>query len=220
VGAVLEDPEDMETDNPSYYDLWMNFTFEDEPAGRPGRWTDCAWDADSCEESGEGQIAGAVKKSPAAVPADMNGVEFIPWVAEHSSCELSSELSPPGVDFDAAPRGTEAHYEMRINLHSSPLDNVRVGDCFDMRWIWVYNSTSLQPNSIYGSWPIDGVDEEPYTGECTILCLDPCGAEEEVEEFVSEPGTMLLLGSGLAGLAGYATLRLRSGQALRWRARE
>ncbi len=34
--------------------------------------------------------------------------------------------------------------------------------------------------------------------------------EEEAEEFVPEPGSMLLLGTGLAGLAGYAGLRWRT----------
>ena len=52
-------------------------------------------------------------------------------------------------------------------------------------------------------------DTSGRVGEVTLLVAEECA----VSEFVPEAGTVLLMGSGLLGLACYATLRPRSRQA-------
>ena len=64
----------------------------------------------------------------------------------------------------------------------------------------------------YGEWTW-GIEQNGDADEVSFLFAEDCAAAM----FVPEPGSILLLGSGLAGLAGYGTLRLRSGQVLRGR---
>ena len=70
----------------------------------------------------------------------------------------------------------------------------------------IVNPAQYDVADYYGEWKY--CFWQPDTGE--IACAIWLFAEVCEEEFVPEAGTIALLGSGLAGLAGYATLRLRT----------
>jgi len=203
VGATM----DIGVEHPEWWGTYLEVAFTDEPCGVPGAWVDDEWEKDLCTDSpGEGWFWAADGQS-GGTPQPY-GPRFAPGSEDEGYCE-GDEVEAQGVIAKAGLH--TAHYEMRIDLEGSELNCAGAGDCFRF---YAYQEEWFCPpgeaqcahrTEGWVEWPAfdyDPVWEAPDA--FGTICLNPC----EVE-FVPEPGTVLLLGSGLLSLAGYAGLRRR-----------
>lgn len=176
---------------------WVTY-FEDEYLVGDGLWA-----AALCTDgSDEGDFYSTHVHSP-QVQADSD--RFSPR-AEEGLCIVVPD--PPG--YNRALGYGPMTAEMRINLRNSALQ-AAPGECVNLG-LFLIDVEAYGEAAYVGSawWPANlmpnGATELP--DDLALVCL----AEEPVEEeeFVPEAGTLALLGTGLAGLSGYAALRWRS----------
>ena len=95
-----------------------------------------------------------------------------------------------------------------------PSGDVNLDSLLDPSEVWIYTCrytvTGGEPNplenrAIANGWIVEGAQVQD--GHPAIVEIIPCPLA--IQEFVPEPGAAMLMASGLAGLAGYATLKLR-----------
>ena len=173
---------------------WILY-FEDEPLIGDGLWA-----ADLCSENpDEGEFA-QMHYHTSQIQQDVTA--FIPH-AQEGTCHGDTVPNPPG--YQRSLGYGPLTIETRIHLSNSALQAIP-GECVNLGLLLADEEKHGEGNwNGVGWWPANLVDAG-IREELAEVCL----AEEPVEEFVPELGSLALLGSGLMGLAGYAGLRWRT----------